>query len=183
RPNGEPMTATMRRRTRRTLLGCLPELSELPPSSPRWMGGTCGMYGRTRIVPANNNERGATVADADTVTPMTYSNLFLTALPPKELRLLQPGLRLVDFSRGTVLNEPGQLINDVLFIESGMVSLLTEMSDGAAIENGTLGRESILGALGALGSHRASTRAVVQIPTTGWRMQANEFRAATDKSK
>src|SRR5262249_25207403 len=59
----------------------------------------------------------------------------------------------------------------------------TEMSDGAAIENSTLGRESVLGVLGALGSHRTSTRAVVQIPTTGWRMQANDFRAATDKSK
>jgi CRP-like cAMP-binding protein len=109
--------------------------------------------------------------------------LFLAALPPKELGLLQPDLRLVEFPRGTALNEPGQQIDDVLFIESGMISLLTTMSDGAAIENATLGRESILGVLGVLGSHRASTRVVVQIPVTGWRMNANDFRAATDSSR
>jgi CRP-like cAMP-binding protein len=114
---------------------------------------------------------------------MTHANLFLAALPPKELRLLQPDLRLVEFPRGTVLNEPGQQIEDVLFIESGMISLLTNMSDGTGIENATLGRESILGVLGALGSHRTAVRTVVQIPVTGWRMRAADFRAATDKSR
>src|SRR6266481_1540125 len=103
------------------------------------------------------------VADADTLTSMTHANLFLAALPPKELRLLQPDLRLVEYPRGTVLNEAGQQVEDVLFIESGMISLLTNMNDGAAIENATLGRESILGVLGALGSHRTAVRIVVQI--------------------
>jgi CRP-like cAMP-binding protein len=123
------------------------------------------------------------VADAEILPPKTYSNLFLAGLPPKELRLLQPDLRLVEFPRGTALNEPGQQLEDVLFIESGMVSLLTTMSDGAAIENATLGRESILGVLGALGSHRSHMRAIVQIPVTGWRVRASEFREATDKSR
>jgi CRP-like cAMP-binding protein len=57
------------------------------------------------------------------------------------------------------------------------------MSDGAAIENATLGRESILGVMGALGSHRTQMRAVVQIPVTGWRIRAADFRAATDTSR
>jgi CRP-like cAMP-binding protein len=123
------------------------------------------------------------LADADILTPTTYGNMFLAALPAKELRLLQPDLRLVEFPRGITLNEPGHQLDDVLFIESGMISLLTAMSDGAAIENATLGRESILGALGALGTHRANIRAIVQIPVSGWRIRATEFRAATDKSK
>jgi CRP-like cAMP-binding protein len=129
------------------------------------------------------NERGAIVADADTLPLKTYANLFLAALPPKELNLLQADLRLVEFPRGTTLNDAGDRIDDVLFIESGMVSLLTTMSDGAAIENATLGRESILGVMGALGSHRTHMRAVVQIPVTGWRIRAADFRAATDKSR
>jgi len=123
------------------------------------------------------------VADADTLTLKTYANLFLAALPPKELRLLQAELRLVELPRSTVLHEVGQQIDDVLFIESGMVSLVTTMSDGAAIENATLGRESILGVMGALGSHRATMRAVVQIPVTGWRIRASDFHAAADKSR
>ena len=123
------------------------------------------------------------MADADTLTLKTYANLFLAALPPKELRLLQAELRLVELPRSTVLHEVGQQIDDVLFIESGMVSLVTTMSDGAAIENATLGRESILGVMGALGSHRATMRAVVQIPVTGWRIRASDFHAAADKSR
>src|SRR5258708_28191219 len=81
------------------------------------------------------------------------------------------------------LNEPDRQIGDVLFIESGMVSLLTTMSDGTAIENATVGREAILGVLGALGSHRSSMRAIVQIPVTGWRMRAADLRTATEKSR
>jgi CRP-like cAMP-binding protein len=123
------------------------------------------------------------VADADTLTATTHANLFLAALPARELRLLEPDLRLVEFPRSTVLNEPGQQIEDVLFIESGMISLVTSMSDGASIENATLGRESILGVLGTLGSHRTAVRTVVQIPVSGWRMRAAEFRAAADKSR
>lgn len=123
------------------------------------------------------------MADADILPPKTYANWFLAALPPKELRELQPDLQLVEFPRGTVLNEPGEQIDYVLFIESGMISLLTAMTDGAAIENATLGRESVLGVLGVLGSHRSSTRIVVQIPATGWRMHAMDFSAATDKSR
>ena len=122
------------------------------------------------------------MADADTLPLKTYANLFLAALPPKELRLLQPDLRLVEFPRGTTLNDAGDRIDDVLFVESGMVSLLTTMSDGAAIENATLGRESILGVMGALGSHRTHMRAIVQIPVTGYRIRSADFRVATDKS-
>jgi CRP-like cAMP-binding protein len=123
------------------------------------------------------------VADADTLTVKSYANLFLAALPPKELSLLEPALRLVEYPRGTVLSDAGQQIDDVLFIERGMVSLLTSMSNGASIENATLGRESIVGVLGALGAHRVTTRAIVQIPVTGWRIRAADFRAATDKSR
>ena len=123
------------------------------------------------------------MADADTLSLRTYSNLFLAALPQRELKLLQPELRLVEYPRGTLLNEAGQQMEDVLFIESGMVSLLTAMSDGTAIENATLGRESIVGVLAALGSHRVTARTIVQIPVTGWRIRAADFRAATDKSR
>ena len=122
------------------------------------------------------------MADADILPPRTYANSFLAALAPKELRLLRPDLRLVELPRSTVLHEAGQQIDDVLFIEGGLISLITTMSDGAAIENATLGRESILGVMAALGSHRASTRAVVQMPVTGWLIRAADFHSAADKS-
>lgn len=112
-----------------------------------------------------------------------YRNLFLKVLPHRERALLEPSLQLVELPQGELLEEPGKRVSDVVFLDSGMVSLLSTMQDGTAIEIATLGRESILGALSALGSHRSNARAVVQIAGAGWKMRAVDFRTAVEKSK
>jgi CRP-like cAMP-binding protein len=119
------------------------------------------------------------VADENNV----YRNLFLKVLPHRELVLLEPSLQFVDLQQGDLLEEPGKRVSDVVFLEAGMVSLLTTMQDGTAIEIATLGRESILGVLSALGNHRSNVRAVVQIGGAGWRMGAADFRTAVEKSR
>jgi CRP-like cAMP-binding protein len=113
----------------------------------------------------------------------SYNNLFLKVLPARDLGLLKPFLQLVDLRQGELLGEPGQPVADVVFIEAGMVSLLTTMQDGTAIEIATLGRESIFGVLSALGNHRSNVRAIVQIDGAGWKIRASEFRAAVEKSR
>lgn len=112
-----------------------------------------------------------------------YKNLFLAALPQRDLALLKPALQFVELPQGEVLSEPGQRVSDVVFLEAGMVSLLTTMQDGMAIEVATLGRESILGVLTALGNHRSNARAIVQIDGSAWTMRASDFRAAVEKSR
>ena len=113
---------------------------------------------------------------------LAHRNLFLAALPDKELACLEPMLTQVELRQGDLLSEPGETLAHVLFIESGMISLLTTMQDGSAIESATLGREAIFGVLGALGSHRANTRAVVQITGSAQQMRVGDFRDAVDKS-
>jgi CRP-like cAMP-binding protein len=115
--------------------------------------------------------------------PNMYRNLFLKVLPPRDLALLRPALQFVDLKQGDLLGEQGQQVSDVLFIEGGMVSLLTTMKDGTAIEVATLGRESILGVLTSLGNHRGNVRAVVQIAGSGWKIRAADFRAAVEKRR
>lgn len=115
--------------------------------------------------------------------PNPYRNLFLKVLPPHDLALLKPSLQFVELRQGELLSEPGKGVSDVIFIEAGMVSLLTTMQDGSAIEIATLGRESILGVLSALGNHRSSVRAIVQIDGAGWKIRVAEFRAAVEKSR
>jgi len=115
--------------------------------------------------------------------PNMYRNLFLKVLPPRDLALLRPSLQSVELKQGDPLGEPGQHVSEVLFIEGGMVSLLTTMQDGTAIEIATLGRESILGVLTSLGNHRGNVRAIVQIDGSGWKIRAADFRAAVDKSR
>jgi CRP-like cAMP-binding protein len=104
-------------------------------------------------------------------------------LPPRDLALLRPALQFIDLPQGNILSEAGRRVSDVIFIESGMVSLLATMQDGSAIETATLGRESITGVLSAIGDHRSNARLIVQIPGNGWKIRASDFRTAVDKSR
>jgi CRP-like cAMP-binding protein len=112
----------------------------------------------------------------------SYANLFLAALAPKDLEILRPSLRLVDLRQGSVLSDPGERVEDILFVETGMISITTTMEDGAALELASLGREAVVGSLAALGTHRANARAIVQIAGAGYRISATDYRAAMEKS-
>lgn len=127
-----------------------------------------------RSVPANEETEVASVFEP--------RNLFLSALPAAEQNRLRPYLAFNRMSQGTILQEPEQRIEHVYFIESGMISLVAMMQDGAEIETATLGREAILGSLSALGNHTAGTRAIVQIDATAWRMSVADFRTAIGQS-
>ena len=89
----------------------------------------------------------------------------------------------MELKQGDILSERGQRVSDVVFIDAGMVSILTAMRDGSAIEIATLGRESITGVLSAIGDHRSNVRAIVQISGSGWKIRARDFRTAVDKSR
>ena len=110
------------------------------------------------------------------------ANLFLAALSPKDMELLRPHLRPVELRQGTVLADPGAKVEEILFIESGMISITTTMEDGAAIELASLGKEAVVGCLAALGTHRANARAIVQIAGSGLRIGATDYRALMPKS-
>lgn len=113
---------------------------------------------------------------------VAFKNLFLASLPPRDLALLRPTFQLIELSQGDILSEAGQRVSHVVFIESGMVSLLATMRNGPSIEVATLGRESIVGVLSAIGDHRSSARAIVQIAGFAWKIRAGDFRAAVDGS-
>lgn len=110
-------------------------------------------------------------------------NLFLKALPAAELARLRPHLTYSRLPQGQVLHEAGQRMEHIHFLDSGMISLVATMQDGAQIETATLGRESMVGGLAALGEHRAGTRAIAQIDASSWRMPATDFRAAIEESQ
>lgn len=133
---------------------------------------------------ARESHRGVPANEEATAVTSVFEpkNLFLSALPAAEQARLRPLLAFHRFPQGLVLQEPDQQIEHVYFIESGMISLVAMMQDGAAIETATLGRESILGSLSALGNHRAGTRAIIQIDATAWRLPVADFRTAIGQS-
>ena len=65
------------------------------------------------------------------------------------------------------------------FPESGVVSILTLMGDGAEIEVGTVGSKGMTGLTAFLGGHEMPTECVVQIPGTAQRMCVQALRDAT----
>lgn len=72
-------------------------------------------------------------------------NRLLAALPPADLERYFSGLGMVDLRQKQVLIEQGAPITDLYFLEEGIASLLTTMTDGSTIEFSMIGMEGIVG--------------------------------------
>jgi CRP-like cAMP-binding protein len=110
-------------------------------------------------------------------------NRLLAALSASDYSVLQPYLKEVPLEVGTVLQDPGERIQYVYFPLGGMISLLSVMRDGKAVETTALGREDALGVSFGVGSTHAFARAVVQISGNAARMSAPLFQAALRESE
>jgi CRP-like cAMP-binding protein len=109
-------------------------------------------------------------------------NKLLAALSRDHFELLVPHLFTVSLAQGVVLSEPGDEITDVFFPHDGMLSLLAVMRDGKAIETATVGREGVVGAMAGLGLYKSMVRVVVQLPMTGSKIAAAQFRKVVQRS-
>jgi CRP-like cAMP-binding protein len=81
-----------------------------------------------------------------------------------------------------VLHEQGEAADYVYFPTAGMVSLVTVMRDGHAVETGAVGFDGAVGINSALSGRRTTCRAVVQLPMTSQRIAKTHFRQAYDQS-
>jgi len=72
-------------------------------------------------------------------------NRLLDALPQPALKRLRPHLEPVPLPSRQVLSKPGEPIDHAHFVQQGMVSLVTPLSDGAVIEIGLIGAEGFVG--------------------------------------
>jgi CRP-like cAMP-binding protein len=90
-------------------------------------------------------------------------NRLLAAIPTNTLALLEPDLRQVSLEQGAVLLEPGELIENIYFPLTGLISLTVIGNDGRFIEASTVGREGAVGLHSGLGRRRSFTRAIAQI--------------------
>ena len=103
-------------------------------------------------------------------------NRLLARLPAGEYERLFADLRPVPLEFKDVLYEPEALIDFVYFPNSGVVSHVTVMENGAAIELSTVGNEGMVGLPISLGIAESSSKAVVQVPGSGLRMAANKLK-------
>lgn len=95
---------------------------------------------------------------------LSLKNRLLIALPSDEFTLLSPHLSPVELERGRLLYDPGDRIETVYFPHDCVVSLMTLMENGAAIESAAVGREGAVGLMAAVAPRVSLTRVIVQTP-------------------
>jgi len=104
------------------------------------------------------------------------ANNLLAALPRREYQRLFPSLKEIPLLFEEVLYEAGDLIQNVYFPSSGIVSLLAAVENRASLEVGLVGNEGIVGMPIFLGVKTSRNRAVVQGAGVALRMKAPAFR-------
>lgn len=109
-------------------------------------------------------------------------NYVLGALTPAVRHALEPDLVLVELASGEVLYEPDYEVEWVWFPCTAVLSVVTVMLDGRAVESDTVGRESAVGILAALGKAPSTSRTFVQIPGRAYRLPAASLRRQADDS-
>ena len=114
--------------------------------------------------------------------PLTVaiSNRLLGALAADDLDSLRPHLHAAALTHRQALSKPGTPIEDVYFVQDGMVSLVQPLENGAMIEVGMIGNEGFVGVPVLLGADTSPLEAMVQIPGSALRMQASAFREEVD---
>ena len=113
---------------------------------------------------------------------LPLDNKLLASLPRSHFDRLLPHLTTVTPQQGVVLYEAGNEVDQVYFPHDGMLSLLTVLRDGKAIETATVGREGVVGAMAGLGLYKSLVRVVVQMPLTCSKIAAKQFRTAVGAS-
>lgn len=105
-------------------------------------------------------------------------NKILAQLPSTSRQWLQ-SLELVKLPTGTVLCEPDEQVDQVYFVNSALVSIVSTNSEGAAVEIGMVGYEGMVGVAAILGGV-TPYRAIVQMGGEAYRVNgrklAEEFR-------
>ena len=77
-----------------------------------------------------------------------------------------------------VLYHPGDPITSVYFPLTCVISMLTEMKNGATIEIATVGNEGVLGIAAYLGIDVAVARGITQVSGEARRMSVEDFKQA-----
>lgn len=110
-------------------------------------------------------------------------NRLLAALRPGDYALLEPHLQIVPIGKGELLHRPGEEIEQVYFLQTGIVSLMAISEDGDAIATASVGSEGAIGTIAGSGFVRAFTRALVQVPGVASQIAVSHLRRAVSKSE
>jgi CRP-like cAMP-binding protein len=116
-------------------------------------------------------------------TPHAEANRILRLLPEEDAAQLLESGTVVQLDPDTTLQEPGRPIEHVYFPRSGVISIRAVVSDGAAVEAATVGREGMDGWPVFLGARIATTRSVVQVAGDALRVESKDLLDEISRSR
>jgi hypothetical protein len=117
------------------------------------------------------------------VDDVPHANQLLRALDPEVRRRLRPYLRHVDMKLGAVVCESGGFLDHAYFPQGAVLSLLTVLENGSAIETANIGREGAFGLFAAMYSRVSFNRCMIQMEGPMLRCPIAALRAEFDRSK
>jgi CRP-like cAMP-binding protein len=109
-------------------------------------------------------------------------NGFLSALAADDYELIRPHLRTVDLVQEFGLVEVDETLKRAYLPHRGVISLVVKLARGENVQVAMIGRDSIFGALSALGDPTALNTAVVLVPGLASTLDLDRLRAAADES-
>jgi CRP-like cAMP-binding protein len=111
------------------------------------------------------------------MTSTMLSNLFLSALPHADREQIFAAATEVTQRTGDQIAEPEKPFEHVYFPIDSVISVLTVLSDGKAVESATVGFEGFVPVAAMLDAKDEPTSTtVVQIPGRGLRVSLDDFR-------
>ena len=114
--------------------------------------------------------------------PLETRNLVLNALCPTDRAAVEADIRDLTLASGDVLYEPARPVEWVYFPQTAVLSVITVMLDGRSVESDTVGCESVVGVLPALGTAVSTSRTLTQIPGLVSRIAAARLRHHAEAS-
>jgi CRP-like cAMP-binding protein len=92
-----------------------------------------------------------------------HSNRLLDAMEPASRKRIAPHLEPINIKLGTVVCDAGGLLKHAYFPKGCVLSLLTVLENGSAIETANIGREGAFGLFAAMYSRVSFNRCLVQM--------------------
>jgi CRP-like cAMP-binding protein len=121
-------------------------------------------------------------AEKDRAMLFGTRNQILSSLSDQEASALAPFASMASLASGDVLFEPDVKVDRVYFPNTAVLSVVTIMEDGRAVESDTVGNESAVGLLEALAPSRTISRIFTQIPGDAVCISAARLRAQFEDS-
>jgi len=112
----------------------------------------------------------------------SVQNQILLGLPKPERLAILAKLEFVSLPTHSVLVEAGGTIKWVYFVNEGLASVLSVVTDGKSIEVGLCGHEGFVGLPLIAGFKTSPTRVIMQVGGSAFRMPSKDFREALRQS-